>query len=860
MRSIQTTFVVAAMVISIALFSGSYLIVQAQYRTAIDDNAYQTGKLLSQQTFNAMYQVMRLGWNRSQLEDFLAETSKGFDDTSVSVRIHRGPLVDALFGTIEQPIPDDLVSVLFGKTGEPRSIQDDETLRYLYPVVARDECLRCHTNAAVDNVLGVIEVNQDLSQPLADAERRFLYSFLPIVPFALIIAVVLALLVSRRLARSVGQLKANVQRVNKVADLTGLTHGDIDLGFTELNAIVGEFDILTDRLRNIAVDRELLEFEIRLLERFVITSDVVKDWREYVKRLLLEINQVLPAYAMFSIFKMGEEQYELEVFWRATPQPGTRKFLEEQVHFNIMKSGLFITASELVTRHNIADPAIELHEIDPESIMIATKSLLVEQPKIGGIVGIGVNSDESENEIRLLVVESVLSTLLNVVGSVKAIYRYTQELEYYATRDPLTHLYNQRLFWELIGYEIGRAQRGKYKFAVMVIDCDNFKSLNDTYGHAFGDQCLRLFADVIRESLRGPDILCRYGGDEFVAILPDTADGQPATVGERIRSAIHRMKVTAPDDTNVEVSVSIGVSVYPDHALESKDLFMFADNMMYRAKSEGKDRLCMPTQDDVLEIFKRIGEKGLMINNAIEQRRVVPYFQPICNTDDNVVIAYEVLSRIEFGEDSGVINAQEFIETAEQLGVVHKLDYICFEKAFEQAQASNYKGLLFLNLSPKNLVLKEFIHHIRRLVRKYEMVPKQIVFEITERETVRNLALLKNFLSELHAEGFKFAIDDFGSGFSSYHYLKHFPIDFIKIEGEFVANVIRDGKDLAFVRSIATLAADMGIISIAEFIEDEEIYSAVRECGVELAQGFYLGRPQPELGLPSDGISIRDAD
>jgi len=157
-------------------------------------------------------------------------------------------------------------------------------------------------------------------------------------------------------------------------------------------------------------------------------------------------------------------------------------------------------------------------------------------------------------------------------------------------------------------------------------------------------------------------------------------------------------------------------------------------------------------------------------------------------------------------------------------------------------------------------VLKEFIHHIRRLVRKYEMVPKQIVFEITERETVRNLALLKNFLSELHAEGFKFAIDDFGSGFSSYHYLKHFPIDFIKIEGEFVANVIRDGKDLAFVRSIATLAADMGIISIAEFIEDEEIYSAVRECGVELAQGFYLGRPQPELGLPSDGISIRDAD
>lgn len=859
MRSIKSTIIVGAMITSVALFSGSFVIVYGQYRAAIQENAIQNGELLSRQTFNAMYQVMRLGWSRAQLEEFLEETRKSFKGTSVTVEIHRGPRVDALFGTIEQPVPGLQVATMLTSGGEAQAFYQDESLRYLSPIAAREECLRCHVNVAAGDVLGVIEVNQDLSAPLAAAERRFLFSFLPIVPFALVIAVILALLVSRRLQRSVRQLHDNIQRVNNISDLTALTKGDIDLGFTELNAVVNEFDILTERIHQIAVDRDLLEFEVRLLERFVITADVVRDWREYVKQLLLDINQVLPAYAMFSIFKSDEEQYELEVFWRARPLPATRQFLEEQLYEQIGSSGIFVEASALSIRHNIADPSSELLSIDPETVMIQTKSLLVEQPKIGGIVGIGVNAEEARDQMRMLVVESVLSTLLNVVGSIKAIYHYTQELEYYATRDPLTHLYNQRLFWELLGYEIGRADRGGYKFAVMVIDCDNFKSLNDTYGHSFGDDCLCMFADAIRKALRGPDILCRYGGDEFVVILPEAGDSQSATVGERVREAIHSLDLIAPGGSPVSVTVSIGVSIYPDHASEPKDLFMFADNMMYRAKSEGKDRLSMPTSEDVIEIFKRIGEKGVMINNAIEQRRVIPYFQPICTSADSVVMGYEVLSRIDLAEDGHVITAREFVETAEQMGVIHKLDFICFEKAFAQVRDKQYEGLLFLNLSPKNLIVKEFLHQIRKLVRQYQMDPERIVFEITERETVRNLALLKNFLSELRADGFKFAIDDFGTGFSSIHFLKHFPIDFIKIEGEFIANMMRDTHDLAFVRSIASLAADVGIISIAEFIEDEDISNAVRECGVELAQGFYIGRPQSEIGLEPDGIGRLDA-
>ena len=252
-------------------------------------------------------------------------------------------------------------------------------------------------------------------------------------------------------------------------------------------------------------------------------------------------------------------------------------------------------------------------------------------------------------------------------------------------------------------------------------------------------------------------------------------------------------------------------------------------------------------------MFRRIGEKGLLINNAIEERRVVPYFQPICDTGDGHVAAYEVLGRIELGdEDANVLTADEFIAAAEQMGVVHRLDFITIEKAFAIVSQTDYEGLLFLNLSPKNLVLRDFLGEIRRLVAEYDMAPERIVFEITERDTVRNMSLLKNFLNDLKADGYKFAIDDFGSGFSSFHYLKHFPIDFIKIEGDFVASMVRDKRDHAFVKSISTLAEELDIVSVAEFIEDAEIYRAVQECGVNLAQGYHVGRPAKTLLPPAE--------
>jgi len=852
LRSIRTFILAAALLISLALFAGAYFVVSDLYERTVRNDARETAQLVARQTFNAMYQVMRLGWSRDQLEGFLAATRESYAGTPIAIEIYRGPKVEALFGAIEQPPLDAELDAAFAGDGRTRLLDSTTALRQLYPLTASEECRRCHVNAAVGDVLGVIDVREDLGQLLDTARNEFLGTFVLIVPVALAVAALVALVVSRRLQWALAWLHGNIQEISSIKDLTKLSTSQLDLGFTEFNTLAAELDILTDRLRNIAVDRDLLEFEIRILEKFVITSEVVRDWRDYVSNLLVEINQVVNTYALFSIFKLEEEAYDLEVFWRGTPPTETRLMLEKIVRKSMADNQMFAEPAEVAINHNIAKAGETLPELDEETLTFRTKTLLVERPKIGGIVGIGVHSETALDPTRMLVVESILSTLLNVVGSVKAIYKYTQDLEYYATRDPLTNLYNQRVFWELLGYEIGRAERGGYKFALLVIDFDNFKTINDTYGHGFGDHCLQQFARAIRGALRRPDILCRYGGDEFVCILPETSDEQPFTVGERVRRAIHDLAIEAPDGQPVKATVSIGCSVYPDHAKETKDLFLFADNMMYKAKSEGKDRLSVPTQDDVVDVFRRIGEKGMLINNAIEERRVVPYFQPICDTSDGHVTAYEVLGRIDLGEGAEVLTAEEFIATAEQMGVVHRLDFITIEKAFAIVSESDYDGLLFLNLSPKNLVLRDFLSEIRRLVADYRMVPERIVFEITERDTVRNIALLKSFLNDLKADGYQFAIDDFGSGFSSFHYLKHFPIDFIKIEGDFVASMVRDQRDHAFVKSISTLAEELGIISVAEFIEDEEIYRAVRACGVNLAQGYHVGRPNQALRPPEN--------
>lgn len=836
---------VAVLIASYISFNATYLVLSSIYRHSFIKNADNVSDAVSHQIYNSMVQLMEKGWTRNEMNEFLKSTKSESGRFALNVEMYRGEAVEKDYGRIEQPEMGRNIVDAFN-SGDAITYKADPIIINIYPIKAEDRCLKCHPSAKKGDVLGVMKIQQDISPAINEAKRKFNLFFFILLPIPFIMAGAVSTFLNAKIKRSTRFFHDRVSEINTVKDLTKLNNFDVtDTGFMEFNETLLEVRELAKKIRGLAVDKDILEFEIKILEKFVITSEVVRDWREYVSSLLLEVNKVMEAYTLFSIFRIEEDLYDLEVFWRNEPPEITKARVEKIVKQRVSKENTRFKDNNIKVIHNVADPSKTLCELKEDDIELQTKSLILDTPKIGGVVGIGVQSKSAADSIRSLVVDSILSTLLNVVGSVKAISKFTKDLEYYATRDPLTNLYNQRIFWELLNYEIGRADRHRYKFSLLVIDLDNFKTINDSYGHAFGDTFLSEFALKVREALRLGDILSRYGGDEFVVVLPE-ADGEQAfVVSNRIIENMEQLSLPAPDGTPARATVSIGMAVFPDHADNAKDLFIFADNMMYKAKTEGKNKIAVPTERDIIDTFKAISEKTLAITNAVEQKKIIPYFQPVMNSETGGIECYEIFSRIE--TDNGIMNASEFIEVAEKLGIISRLDLVLLENAFVRIKDNGYDGLLFINLSSKSLILNEFIPNIIRLTRQYDIDPGRIVLEISEKDTLKNITLLEKFVDNLKFSGFKFAIDDFGSGFSCFYYVKRFPIDFVKIAGEFIRSMTRNKKDMAIVYTMVVLAKEFNIKTIAEHVENIEVLNSAKTIGIDYVQGHHIGLPSSDL-------------
>jgi diguanylate cyclase (GGDEF)-like protein len=451
------------------------------------------------------------------------------------------------------------------------------------------------------------------------------------------------------------------------------------------------------------------------------------------------------------------------------------------------------------------------------------------------------NNDISKRVLlntKITEVKSIEEFFNRMLDSLQEYYDKLREL---SDRDYLTKLYNRRKFEEFLNYEVHRSDRHKYNFCVVMIDLDNFKFINDTYGHAIGDLALKEVAQILSSLIRKSDVAARIGGDEFAIILPETNGEQAFVAITKVKDALGASIIELIED-RVHITASFGITEYPSQASSSEELMTCSDLAMYKAKRAGKNTVAtVDTSDKNLSV--EIFRKGEFIKNAIDEDRIIPFFQPIYDISTGKIFAYEVLARIE--ENGAFLSAGQFIEVAEELNLSQAIDQAVIKKGLKQRHEKAIDDCyFFFNISSKIFTDKVFINDIMSIVDKTVSGGNgRIVFEILEREAIPNIKEFIDMIKQLKEKNVLFALDDFGAGFSSFTYLKYFDVDFVKIDGEFIKNIVVNKQDEIFVRHINGICHEFGKLTIAEYIEDENILQAVKKIGINYAQGFYLGKP-----------------
>jgi diguanylate cyclase (GGDEF)-like protein len=437
-----------------------------------------------------------------------------------------------------------------------------------------------------------------------------------------------------------------------------------------------------------------------------------------------------------------------------------------------------------------------------------------------------------------------LALLLIGLAMARRWVRTNRELEHLALHDALTGLPNRRLFSDRLERALSMAKRQLEPLALMVVDLDRFKEVNDTLGHEAGDQLLRAIVPRLESAVRDSDTVARLGGDEFGILLPRVTERDAvATVAERLRSSLeHPLSI---EGTVLTIEASIGTALFPDHGQDPQTLMQAADLAMYSAKKAHSGHRVYSDVHDRPSVSRLSIIGGL--RNAIEQGELELHYQPKASLESGDVSGVEALVRWRHPE-RGLVYPDDFIPIAQQTGLLRSLTLFVLEEALRQRRDWSREGLeltMAVNLSPGNLLDANFSEDVSGLLRRYDVPPNCLVLEITESAMLLDPTRALEVAIELESLGVKLSIDDFGTGYSSLAHLRRLPVEELKIDKSFVLTIAEDEDNRAIVRSTIDLARSLGLRSVAEGVETEQAWELLRSFGCELAQGYHLTRPLP---------------
>ncbi|MCB1822473.1 MAG: EAL domain-containing protein, partial [Candidatus Competibacteraceae bacterium] len=432
-----------------------------------------------------------------------------------------------------------------------------------------------------------------------------------------------------------------------------------------------------------------------------------------------------------------------------------------------------------------------------------------------------------------------------------------EQLNHQAHHDSLTELSNRRAFEMSLQQALESARGQGAEHVLFYLDLDQFKIINDTCGHIAGDALLRELSRILQGRVRRQDMLARLGGDEFGVLMEHCALSDALRVANTLCNAVSDFRFSW-DNKIFRIGVSIGVVPIDANSESCASVLSAADSACYAAKDAGRNRVHLYTEND-LELARRKGEMRWVsrINQALEDNRFQLAFQPIVPTQGVLGgYHYELLLRMR-DEAGQIVMPGAFLPAAERYHLAGKLDQWVVGTALDWLSNNpvhlNDLSLCSINLSGHSLGNDHLLNYLVARLEHQPPLTRKICFEITETAAIANLSSALHFINTLKDIGCRFALDDFGSGFSSFAYLKKLPVDFLKIDGMFVRDLIDDPVSLAMVNSINEIGHVMGMETIAEFVKDDKVLDKLRAIGVNYAQGYGVGKPRPlsDLAVPS---------